>query len=88
MPQGGPTKNHQNHQDKQKQPKPLKPSNPTKPDGIQKKMSRVILTQKTNLMEFKGKLQEAPSEKSQQIDWIKGTQKKMVGGTLRQPREN
>jgi hypothetical protein len=51
-------------------------------------MSRVILTQKTNLMEFKGKLQEAPSEKSQQIDWIKGTQKKMVGDTLRQPREN
>ena len=76
MPQGGPTKNHQNHQDKQKQPKPLKPSNPTKHDGIQKKMSRVILTQKTNLMEFKGKLQEAPSEKVNKLIGLKELKRK------------
>jgi hypothetical protein len=57
VPQGDPTKNHQNHQDKQNHPKPIKPAKTTKPDGIQRKMSRVILTQKkTNLMESKGRL--------------------------------
>jgi hypothetical protein len=57
VPQGDPTKNHQNHKDKQNQQKPIKPAKTTKPDGIQRKMSRVILTQKKrNLMEFKGRL--------------------------------
>jgi hypothetical protein len=56
VPQGDPTKNHQNHKDKQIHPKPIKPAKTTKPDGIQRKMSRVILTQKQKMMEFKGRL--------------------------------
>jgi hypothetical protein len=66
----------------------LKPSNPTKHDGIQKKMSRVILTQKNEFDGVQREIARSTFGKSQQIDWIKGTQKKMVGGTLRQPREN
>jgi hypothetical protein len=43
VPQGDPTKNHQNHKDKQNQQKPIKPAKTTKPDGIQRKMSILIL---------------------------------------------
>jgi hypothetical protein len=48
----------------------------------------VILTQKNEFDGVQREIARSTFGKSQQIDWIKGTQKKMVGGTLRQPREN